>query len=87
MTNPPPMTDDLVRRLHGPVQWGYMCLTDGGFIADDTPIEAAARIEALEAALRRIAEGNLGDLPWEANYERIRQVTRAALAPEAPYAD
>lgn len=50
------MTDDLVARLHGPVQWGHMCLADGGFIADDTPIEAAARIEALEAENRKLRE-------------------------------
>ena len=35
------------------------------------------------AALRRIAEGNLGDAPWQANYETIRTVARNALPPAA----
>lgn len=38
--------------------------------------------ERLEKALRRIAEGNLGDASWEADYEKIRQVARAALQQE-----
>jgi hypothetical protein len=33
----------------------------------------------MEKALRAIAEGNLGDEGWQANYERIREVARAAL--------
>jgi hypothetical protein len=39
------------------------------------------RIETLEAALRAIAEGNLGDLPWQANYDRLKDYARAALEP------
>lgn len=31
-------------------------------------------------ALRNIAEGNLGDAPWQANYDKIRRVANAALA-------
>ena len=31
-------------------------------------------------ALRNIAEGNLGDAAWQANYARIKDVARAALA-------
>jgi hypothetical protein len=42
---------DIVDRLHGPVQWGYMCLADGGFIQDDAPVEAAAEITTLKAKL------------------------------------
>ncbi|MDZ5448923.1 Lar family restriction alleviation protein [Labrys sedimenti] len=38
-----------------------------------------ARIAELETALRNIAEGNLGDNRWQANYARIKQVARAAL--------
>lgn len=30
-------------------------------------------------ALRSIAEGNLGDMPWQANYDTIRTVARNAL--------
>jgi hypothetical protein len=36
------------------------------------------------SALRNIAEGNLGDAPWQANYEAIRAVARSALASVAP---
>lgn len=42
------------------------------------------RVQALEQALRNIAEGDLGDLPWQANYTRIRQVAAAALANASP---
>jgi hypothetical protein len=38
------------------------------------------REKALEAALRNIAEGNLGDASWQANYDRIRDTAAAALA-------
>lgn len=48
--------------------------------------DRAERIERImtaltrtRAALRNIAEGNLGDEPWQANYEKIREVARAAL--------
>lgn len=34
----------------------------------------------LSEALRSIAEGNLGDASWQANYDRIREVARAALS-------
>ncbi|RWL14858.1 MAG: hypothetical protein EOR57_31425 [Mesorhizobium sp.] len=34
----------------------------------------------LYAALRNIYEGNLGDEPWQANYDKIRAVARAALS-------
>lgn len=37
-------------------------------------------IEQAREALRRIAEGNLGDAPWQANYARIKQVAAEALA-------
>lgn len=43
----------------------------------DREIDDAAR---LAVALRSIAEGNLGDDPWQANYARIREVARAALS-------
>jgi len=49
--------------------------------ADDAMREAATlitalheRIKELEGALRNIAEGNLGDQPWQASYDRIREV-------------
>ena len=36
--------------------------------------------QALAEALRAIAEGNLDDMPWQANYERIRKVAADALS-------
>jgi hypothetical protein len=35
-------------------------------------------IERKDEALRNIAEGNLGDAPWQGNYERIRKMALAA---------
>lgn len=43
-------------------------------------IRLTARVESLEYHLRSIAEGNLGDEPWAANYDRIRKFARAALS-------
>ncbi|RWB67614.1 hypothetical protein [Mesorhizobium sp.] len=40
-----------------------------------------ARADRAETALRAIGEGNLGDASWQADYEKIRTVARAALAP------
>jgi len=45
---------------------------------------AEAQLKAAREALRNIAEGNLGDDPWQANYDKIRSVARAALDPKAP---
>ena len=46
-------------------------------------VESASRIEArladAYAALRCIAEGNLGDASWQANYATLKQVARNAL--------
>ncbi len=36
-------------------------------------------VERLREALRRIAEGNLGPQKWQANYDKIKEVARAAL--------
>lgn len=41
--------------------------------------DLGARLTDAYAALRSIAEGNLGDLPWQASYDTIRQVARNAL--------
>lgn len=38
-----------------------------------------AEIERKDAALRRIAEGNLGDKPWQGDYGAIRTIAVAAL--------
>lgn len=61
------------------VQW-LRARTDPGFVVAADQIEAQAqRIAGLEGSLRNIAEGNLGEMPWQANYDRIREVARAAL--------
>ncbi|MCX7585062.1 hypothetical protein [Phenylobacterium sp. 58.2.17] len=39
-----------------------------------------ARLNDALSALRSIAEGNLGDRPWQAGYDTIRQVARNALS-------
>lgn len=33
-------------------------------------------------ALRSLAEGNLGDLPWQANYQTVKLVASMAIPPE-----
>lgn len=40
---------------------------------------AEARVKVLEEAMRKIAEGNLGDDPWQANYDKIRSAALNAL--------
>jgi hypothetical protein len=42
----------------------------------------AVRLDDAYAALRAIAEGNLGDGPGQANYDIIKLVARQALPPE-----
>lgn len=47
----------------------------------DAAIEAAEALNTtLSEALTRIVEGNLGPEPWQANYDRIKQVASEALA-------
>lgn len=46
-----------------------------------TLIPSILRVRKLEAALRSLAEGNLGDDPWQANYDKIRSVASKALEP------
>jgi hypothetical protein len=38
------------------------------------------RVAELEEALERIAEGNLGSMPWQADYAKIREVASTALS-------
>jgi len=40
--------------------------------------ELEAKVADLLAAVENIAEGNLGDEPWQANYANIKEVARAA---------
>lgn len=40
------------------------------------------RLDDAYKALRSLAEGNLGNLPWQANYDTIRTVARNALPEE-----
>lgn len=59
--------------------------TDQALGETEARAEAAeSRVLSLEEALRKIAEGNLGDDPWQANYERIRKVAQDALSGEKP---
>ncbi len=44
--------------------------------------DAADEIDRLRGELRRIAEGNLGDATWQADYAKIRAVAAAALHPK-----
>lgn len=41
--------------------------------------DLSAEVDRLRGYLRRIAEGNLGDEPWQASYEVIRHVAKEAL--------
>jgi len=43
-------------------------------------LPASPEVQALVAALRNIAEGNLGPEPWQADYAKIKAVAVAALA-------
>jgi hypothetical protein len=58
-----------------------------GVIAQVAAPPVQTREDALEKALRRIAEGNLGDAPWQANYDKIRAVAREALSQPEPKGD
>jgi hypothetical protein len=49
-------------------------------VLEPQPDPRDAVIARLVEALRNIAEGNLGDAAWQANYARIKDVARAALA-------
>jgi hypothetical protein len=55
-------------------QWNMRAIEAAG-------VEALTkRVAELEEALRRIAEGNLGSMPWQADYAKIREVASAALS-------
>lgn len=55
-------------------------------IEDECQANARLIVQAVNShgdlveALRRIAEGNLGDAPWQANYAKIREVAKEALS-------
>lgn len=49
--------------------------------------ELRAHNARLSEALRSLAEGNLGDASWQANYDRIRDLARAALSSAPATAD
>jgi hypothetical protein len=51
--------------------------TNAVLSAITSPVQT--REDGMERALRNIAEGNLGDAPWQANYDKIRAVAREAL--------
>ena len=72
---------DIVERLKSIDHMnGDECFLDSLYAEAATEITALRqRVEDAHKALRAIAEGNLGDLPWQANYEVIRIVARNAL--------
>jgi hypothetical protein len=52
---------------------------------EDAPTLARAALEAAKWGemvqfARNVAEGNLGDAPWQANYERLKELARALLS-------
>lgn len=67
----------LIERLEGPHEWGYRCLAGGGFVADDTPFDAATK-------LRTLAEQRGADRAFE-EAERYRTLAEAALECEYPH--
>lgn len=73
MTPDLPQLTALLERLHGPVQWGYMCLADGGFIADDAPVEVAVALPALIAELTAARERLAGEA------EQYRHIKRGTV--------
>lgn len=60
----------------GPHEWGYRDLTDGTFIADDTPFKQAAELSALKSSLLAL----VGELEKDAKQER-----RDAAMADDPY--
>lgn len=52
--NAPLHTADIVGRLRGPHEWGYRCITEGAFIEDRTPFEAADIIAEMLGALEGV---------------------------------
>lgn len=61
---------DLTKRLRGPVVWSYSFLDSPQMTLDNTPKEAADRIDALEAALRNLPMHGWGEIQmFEGNQE------------------
>ena len=56
--------------------------TDFRSLATAALAPALALLDAKDAALRSIAEGNLGESPWQASYARVQEIARAALTPQ-----
>lgn len=71
--------------MHGPMIHNpdgfYIGIMQGNNAARDAAfiVRACNSHDKLVSALRRIAEGNLGDEPWQANYGVIRLVAKEAL--------
>lgn len=68
-----------VSRAHELAQTVREDLPGGASHALDELERLAGEAERLRAALKAIAEGGLGDEPWFAGYDRIREFARAAL--------
>lgn len=78
-----------------PIFSGIVCMVSASdrliavITEDETPVDPStwsdivrliAAAPDMLAALRNIAEGNLGDASWQANYDKIREVASAAIA-------
>lgn len=89
----PPMTDDLVGRLRKRADQHGILLSDPPRPTADNALlsEAAARIEALEAALTEVRKyvgyAFDGTLYAPQTLDAIDDVAKAALTPGAPHAD
>ena len=57
---------------------GFYEEASDALVALDNLVE---QLDAARGALEAIAEGGLGDKPWLANYDRIREFAREALNP------
>ncbi len=70
------LTDDGTQNL-----WSAHVNGPKSSYADDCKTaQKMAAAQDMYEALKRIAEGNLGPAAWQADYEKIREVARAALA-------
>ncbi len=71
----------LVERLEGPHEWGYRDIADGGFVADDTPYEAATEI--CNQATEIEAERDYNRAAHDSATLRISQLTKTVRELEA----
>lgn len=72
---------DMLGDLIGPVSDTVLRVATDHLIGFAQAILATLPVQdAMRQTLMNIAEGNLGDLPWQANYARIKEIALAALS-------